>query len=267
MSRTHLLKFLVLALLVVTETQCTKHADGTTGAIGPAGQAGANGVGIKPSPITGYIELYDEFYNPLPYSPGANLSVLKGDSLFTAITDSSGKFSLPALPPGNYSIHVTKAGFDSLEIFVQHSGGDEAKFIGSTSLVHSITAKITGQTATIQGLGLVLLTTTFSGPPLTIGAQRNFWYYFSHSRNLTTQNNDAGFGQSSVTGTNQYQNQFYLSNLSQSSHPFHSGDSVYVEVVLDHTFQAEYYYYDYANNRSVRYPYLGDSAITSFVMP
>lgn len=260
-------KILFLTLLVAA-AGCTKQADGITGPAGAAGQAGANGTGVKPSPITGYIDLLDQYGNPYLSSAGINLSVQKGDSLLKTTTDSTGKFGFPALPPGNYDIHVTKTGFDSLKIFVQHSGGDEAKFIGVTNLIQTLTTKITGQTAVLQGYSDLILTTTFSVDPGTGPVERDFFYYYSHSKNVTSRNFDFGSGSGQTVSSNQIVEDLALINLTQNAtKTFHTGDSVYVKTIVYHPFQIENFYFDYTNNISVQYPYFGDSTVTSFKMP
>jgi len=271
MPRHHFVKLLVLTVLVAA-SGCTKKADGIAGATGPAGQAGTNGTAVKSSPVTGFIELNDPFANPYPFSPSVTLSVLKGDSLLTVTTDSSGKFSLPPLPPGNYNIHVTKPGFDSLEIYVQHSGGDEAKFIGGTKMIQTLSTKITNQGYSFQtdtyGNSTLLLTTTFTDPLITWPVSREFLYCFSHTKGQPSQKSDYSYYSGQTTSGNQYILQFLMVNLTQNSpKPFHSGDTVYVETIVEHPFIDRDYYYDYTADRYVQYPYPGDSATTWFKMP
>jgi hypothetical protein len=271
MHRHHFAKLFVLSLWVAA-SGCTKHAAGIPGSTGPAGQAGANGATVRPSPITGYIQLFDPFANPYPSSPGVTLAVKKGDSLLTSITDSSGKFSLGPLPPGNYDIQVTKPGFDSLKIFVQHSGGDEAKFIGETKLIQTLSTKITNQVYSFQqdafGNASFVLTTTFTDPLITWPVQRQFEYFFSHTRDRPSQNADYIAGSGQTTSGNQYTLQLLMVNLTQySSKPFHSGDTVYLKTIVEHPFIDPPTYYDYSADRYVIYPYPGDSATLWFKMP
>src|SRR5262249_45981952 len=153
------------------------------------GQAGANGATVKSSPITGYIDLFDQYNDPFPFAPGVTVSVLKGDSLLTATTDTNGKFSLPALPPGNYDVHVPKPGFDSLKVFVQNAGGDEGQFIGGTKMIQHASTKVTGFTNYILS-SYLFLTTTISDPAANGSVDRAFNYYYSHSSYPTSQNYD-----------------------------------------------------------------------------
>jgi hypothetical protein len=271
MHRYQFATFFVLTLLL-TVSGCTKHAEGIAGATGPTGQAGANGATVKSSPITGFIQLFDPYANPYPTSPGVTLSVLKGDSLLTTTTDSTGKFAFPPVPPGSYSIHVTKPGFDSLEIYVQHSGGDDAKFLGETNLIQTLTAKIINQTASFQldqfGNPEVVLTISYTDPVITWPVQREFYFYFSHTPGRTSQNADYTIGSGYTTGGNQFSAQLLLTNLTQySPKPFHSGDTVYLETIVEHNFINSPYYYDYSADRYISYPYPGDSATTWFKMP
>lgn len=272
MLRNHFAKLLAFALLSATGAGCTKHADGIPGATGPAGQAGTNGIAVKPSPVTGYIDLVDPYNRPLPPAPGVTLSVKTGDSLVTAITDSTGKFSLGPLPPGTYSIDVKKNGFDSLKIFVQHSGGDEAKFIGGTTMFQSLTTKISSQTYYFQtdtyGDITLYLTTTL-GSPIPAGAfEKDFQFDFSHTADFTSQSTDYGYISGQTSTGNQFTLQFLLINLTQNAtNKFHSGDTVYVKTTEIHPFESRSWYYDYSTDRYISYPYPGDSAVTWFKMP
>ncbi|HVU95207.1 MAG TPA: carboxypeptidase-like regulatory domain-containing protein [Puia sp.] len=270
MHRNPFPKLLFLTLLLAVAAGCTKQAEGIPGATGAAGQAGANGIGVKSSAITGYIALLDPYGNPYPYSPNVAISVQKGDSFLRTTTDSTGKFSLPALPPGNYSIHVTKTGFDSLEIFVQHSGGDEAKFIGSTNLIQTLSTKITGQTLTVQGNTNLMITTSFTLDPGASSGyhERDFFYYFSHSKTVSSRNFDYASGSGQGVIGNQLMESYPLINLTQNAtKPFHTGDTVWLKSIIYHPFSIESYYFDYTNNIGVRYPFLGDSTLNWFQMP
>jgi len=269
MQRNHLIKFFFLALLAVANIHCTKQAGDITGPAGPAGQAGANGTNVKSSPVNGYIALFDQYNNPFPSSGGVNISVLNGDSLLKTTTDSTGKFAFPPLPSGAYSLHVTKPGFDSLEIFFRHSGGDEAKFLGSTEMVQTQSTKITSQSPVLlayppSGTSLNL-TTYFSGPPLSISTQRSFYFYFSHSKDLTSLNYEYMTGTGGPTGNNQITDLIPLSSLSSSGKSYNPGDTVYVKTFIAAPFDAQTTWFDYAANRSVPYPYYGDSTVTWFI--
>src|ERR1700754_931581 len=95
---------LLLLPTILTLPGCTKHADGIPGAAGPAGPPGSDGVGIKPSAITGFVALYDQYGFQGSSNAGVVVSTLNKDTAVTAVTDSLGKFSLPPLPPGNYDL-------------------------------------------------------------------------------------------------------------------------------------------------------------------
>jgi len=271
MHRKPLVRLFILTLLAFADSRCTKHADGITGPPGPAGQTGASGTGVKSSPVTGYINLYDQYDNPFTSSGGVTVTILKGDSLLATTTDSTGKFALPPLPPGNYDIHATKTGFDSLEIYFVHSGGDEAKFLGITRMFQSVTTKITNETITLTPNTTfgpaVNLTTSFTGPPMTQTTLRTFWFFMSHSKNPTTKNYEYGSGQSGSTYSNQQTTTIYLSNINSGGKPYNSGDTVYVKTVVGGPIDGLSYWYDYPTDKSVLYPYYGDSTLTWFQYP
>jgi hypothetical protein len=265
---------IVLVFLSVSHIGCTKHADGLPGPAGPAGPAGANGGGntIKASPITGFIDLFDQYSVADSSSAGVTVSTLKGDSLVTAITDSSGKFSLPPLPPGNYDINIKRPGFDSLKVFIQHSGGDEAKFIGIVRMDASLATKITGETISaakdVFNENILLANLSFNGPPSNLITQRYFNFYFSRSKDVSSGKYDA-LAQSfnTRTGTNQYQFQYVLDNISNAGFHYSTGDTVYVKTCVAPPANSLTTWFDYVTYRTVIYPYLGDSTVHYFVWP
>jgi hypothetical protein len=273
MHRPPIINIFILFLLVVTAERCTKHADGIPGATGAAGQAGSNGSAVKSSPITGFIALVDPFGSPYLYSPGVSISLQTGNTTLTATTDSTGKFSLPALSPGNYSLHVTKPGYDSLDIYVQHSGGDEAKFIGSTKLYQTLSTKITSLTISFytdiySGGAGINLNTTLAVPSNTPTTERDFYFYFSHFANPTSKSYDVQSGMGTTATGNQLTLPYLLANITDNSkYTFHSGDTVYLKMVEIHPFTSLTSYYDYTADRYISYPYPGDSTTTWFRMP
>jgi hypothetical protein len=115
-----------------------------------------------------------------------------------------------------------------------------------------------------------MITTTFTLDPGASSGyhERDFFYYFSHSKTVSRRNFDysAGAGQG-VIG-NQLIENFPLINLTQNTaKPFHTGDTVWLKSFAYHPFSIESFYFDYTNNISVQYPFLGDSTLNWFQMP
>jgi len=250
---------------------CTKKADGITGPAGPQGPAGANS-GYKASAITGYVDLYDQYANALPSAPGITVSTFRGDTLVTSTTDSTGKFALPALPPGNYDLLFKKAGCDSLKTHVVHSGGDEDKFIGIVQMWQSQTTKITGEDFTyLQSVfahpgvfDVISFNVYFDGPAQNSGTQRNFSFYFSKSPDVSTDNySESNIFNSTVTSTNQYNLQYFAS----SGVNFNKGDTVYVKTYILPDQNNPMSWFDYTTYRSIPYPYKGDSILKYIIWP
>jgi hypothetical protein len=269
-------KYIHLLLLLpalLTLPGCTKHADGIPGAVGPAGPAGSDGAGIKPSAITGFVALYDQYGFQGSSNAGVVISTLNKDTPVTATTDSLGKFSLPPLPPGNYDLHFNKTGYDSLKVFVQHSGGDEPKFIGDVRLEEHVTTHITSETFGFTPLlffndTILLVNLTFNGPPSTFKTLHHFSFYFSHSKNVSSQNYDyMELGNNEATTTNTYQLQFIIENLTASGRVYLPGDTVYLKTFVSPVPQSATTWFDYTTYKAIAYPYLGDSLVNYFVWP
>jgi hypothetical protein len=111
---------------------------------GPPGPKGPDGPPYTwpPGNITGYIALRDQFGFVMDRKDSVLLQTYNADSIFRAYTDTSGYFNLQAIPPGNYDISISKPGFDSLHLYVQHAGGEIDKFAGITSMSQHVTTKL-----------------------------------------------------------------------------------------------------------------------------
>jgi len=263
--------FLILPVLVLLQTGCTKHADGIPGPAGQQGPPGPPG-SAKASAITGFILLYDEYGIARASSAGVTISTLKGDSLVKATTDSLGKFSLPPLPSGNYDLHITKPGYDSLKTFVQHSGGDEAKFIGDIHMSASLTSHVTNGAISISDFffndHILIMDVSFDGPPSTAWTLHHFNFYFSKSQQVGRRQYDGmAEGNNEATSTNTYQLQYILENLTAGGATYKKGDVVYIKTYVSPVPRVVTTWFDYATYRTIDYPYIGDSAVSSFVWP
>ncbi|MCF6406576.1 carboxypeptidase-like regulatory domain-containing protein [Chitinophaga filiformis] len=118
---------------------------------GPPGPKGPDGPPYTwpPGNITGYIEFRDQFGALLftVEKDSVLVQTYNADSVFRAYTDSTGYFILSDVPPGNYDISISKAGYDSLHMYVKHAGGEIDKFTGTTSMSQPITTRFVSITA------------------------------------------------------------------------------------------------------------------------
>ncbi|MHA1342160.1 MAG: hypothetical protein ACTSO2_19490, partial [Promethearchaeota archaeon] len=79
--------------------------------------------------ITGYIEVRDEYFNPLDDFSGVSINI-KGTNYITQ-SDSTGKWTLTDIPAGVYDLIYSKSGFDSLLIFGFSFAGNGTAFVES----------------------------------------------------------------------------------------------------------------------------------------
>jgi len=268
----------VFALLIALSflCRCTKKADGIIGPTGPAGANGADGKN-KASAITGYVNLFDQYGEPDSSNGGVNVSAQSGDSIINAISDITGKFSLPNLPIGSYDLHFKKNGFDSLKVYVTHSGGDEDKFIGIVRLNESLTTSITSEPFSFYNsifpndTNLVLqVFINFSGPPTSSFTRRDFNLYFSRSVSVSSQNYDVSvtsIGSSETNNSNQYTISEYLENFINQGFHYAKGDTVYVKTYVVPVGSMWTTWFNYATNQNINYPYFGDSTLNYFTWP
>ncbi|PWV48154.1 carboxypeptidase-like regulatory domain-containing protein [Chitinophaga sp. S165] len=116
---------------------------------GPPGPKGPDGPPYTwpPGNITGYVELRNQGGFVIERADSVLLQTYNGDSIFRAYTDTNGYFNLKAVPPGNYDISLTKPGFDSLHMYVQHAGGVIDKFTGTITMNEHVTTTLVSLTA------------------------------------------------------------------------------------------------------------------------
>lgn len=270
-------KIIILALFISgLINACTKKADGITGPTGPQGPAGADGQ-YKASAVTGYVNAYNQYGMPGLSNAGINVSTKKGDSIISAVSGSTGKFSLPNLVPGNYDLLFKKDGYDSLKVYVVHSGGDEDKFIGIVNVNASLTTKITSVDFNYTSSPfpndtnlVLLLNVNFDGPPETFDTRRDFNVYFSKSISVSSGNYDiyiSSTGNGALTNNNQYPFSYPLINFINSGYHYNKGDTVYVKTCIVPVGSALTSWFDYATYKTISYPYKGDSLQNYFIWP
>jgi hypothetical protein len=266
---------LLFLFVVYTMASCTKKADGIIGPTGPPGPAGASSQ-VNPSAITGYVNLVDQYGIPYTDYSGATVTTLKGDTLISSNTDNTGKFELPALPPGNYDILFKKSGYDSLKVYVQHSAGNEDKFIGIVKINEHVATNILSESTSLiqdafymyDSILSVQFIINFDGPAMTSTTRRDFAMYFSHSAQVSSSHADIfinTLGYSTNTGTNSYTFQYSLANFSARGISYLHNDTVYVKTYVIPVNGTATSWFDYISDQNIAYPYPGDSTLTYFI--
>jgi hypothetical protein len=272
-----LLKFVFFVLAAFLFASCTKTASGLAGANGQTGSAGANG-SYTGSAITGYVNLYDQYGVADSSNGSVGVFTQSGDSIVSSLTDSTGKFVLPNLVLGSYDLHFTKNGFDSLKVYVVHSGGNEDKFIGDIRMDQSLTTQITDETFSFVSTGIpndtnlaMQVYISFDGPAQTQFTRRDFGMYFSRSAQVNSQNYDVVattlFSSANTNSPNQIPMEVFLENfIAQGFHPS-KGDSVYFKTYVLPVSGTATTWFNFSTNQTVSYPYLGDSTFNFFIWP
>jgi|SRR6185312_4284907 len=246
---------------------CNKTVEGIPGTAGPDGEPGLS-ITESRSAITGYVTLVSQFSIPQTVFDSVNVSTYMGDSLVKAVTDKTGKFSLPNLKAGTYRILFQRNGYDSIAVNVVHSAGNEDKFIGIIQMAGSLTTHILNQTLTIRNDPFVIgrqfldMITSIDGPPLEISSRRYYSVYMYGQNVSFTYMYYTG-----TEGTNQFESQiFYTSSDINSSH-FNPGDTVYVKTVLTPAYSLQTSWFDSNTYQDIPYPYNGDSTADYFIWP
>ncbi|MCF6405327.1 carboxypeptidase-like regulatory domain-containing protein [Chitinophaga filiformis] len=231
---------------------------------GPPGPKGPDGPPFAwpPAQITGYIELYDQLGGLMARADSVLLHTYNADSMFSVYTDSSGHFRLHQLPPGNYDISISKPGFDSLHMYVQHAGGALDKFTGVTGMSEHVTTKLLSVTVHPQHVGslfVIDVDIVFQWPQPFIADKVTFTAFLDTS---------------STPGSGRALSTFFLSDfptdidgINGTAHGrfrlpdslVTSGTDFYVTVVVMPPYTARRSWFNYATGAQIPYPYPGDS--------
>lgn len=175
--------------------------------------------------IIGHVNLFDEGVTEIDNS---NMTVtIEGITpTISAVTDTEGKFTLPDVPFGTYSLIYEKSGFGTFKKFnVEHTDTGSSTVITETpSLGQTSTTVITNISAS-ENNNTITIATTMS-PEANVGNTRYLRYFFSTQSSVSNENYDA------VLETVPAQISPYNLNLNSSSLDalgFTSGQTIYVK--------------------------------------
>jgi hypothetical protein len=231
---------------------------------GPPGPKGPDGPPYTwpPGNITGYIELYDQFGLLIERGDSVLLNTYNADSVFSTYSDSTGHFKLGGLPPGNYDITISKPGFDSLHLYVQHAGGMSDKFTGITTMSQHVTTNLISlELDTSRGSGGLIIDVdiAFEWPQPFI-ADQVFIAAFLDTSSVP----GSGRSVSNFTRSGNYVN---IDNVKGTAHGFfrveeslvRPGSIFYVTAVVVPPIGTRRSWFNYTTGLQVPYPYPGDS--------
>lgn len=186
--------------------------------------------------ITGFVNLYDEGTS-LVGNAGMKVSIQGSSPLIAATTDASGKFVLPDVPFGTYTLVYEKEGYGTYKKpGVVHVTDGSSTFISNTpSLGKVSTTTVTNLTASQDGSTILVDVTT--NPPGSIGNTRYIRYFLSPAATVSKDNYSyASSGY--ISQINPYQARLTSANL--ITWGFTSGQTVYVKVYGDAFWGNEY---------------------------
>ncbi|MBD2768782.1 carboxypeptidase regulatory-like domain-containing protein [Hymenobacter sp. BT664] len=136
---------------------------GCKGKDGDPGPAGPSGTGLSGN-ITGFVNSVDE--NGVQLSKTGVLVTLDGVTpAITATSDADGRFTLSNVRAGTYNIVYSRAGYGTFRrIGVGHVGGDQATFLGTSTMSQVSTQTITSLTNGSSNMITVYLNLTVASP-------------------------------------------------------------------------------------------------------
>lgn len=234
---------------------------------GPPGPKGPDGPSYTwpPGNITGYINLRDQLGMSVARQDSVLLQAYNADSIFRAYTDTNGYFNLPAVPPGNYDISISKAGYDSLHLYVKHAGGPNDKFLGVTSVAQHVSTKLRSiNIKAYKGFPDLFMPfeVVFEWPASPRFLVPGIRVYVDTSavpgdgRGITSFSGNTATNIDGVTGK-------MPGSLNLPMYLVHSGMKFYITAVAAPVSSGYTPWLDYATGAQIAYPYLGDSIKTT----
>ncbi|PSL33491.1 carboxypeptidase-like regulatory domain-containing protein [Chitinophaga ginsengisoli] len=238
---------------------------------GPPGPKGPDGPPYTwpPGNITGYIDLLSQSGWPfIVRKDSVRLQITNIDSIISTYTDTTGYFHFDSIPPGNYDIGISKPGYDSLHLYVQHAGGAIDKFTGATSLSKHITTKlvsISGFSRREYNSIRIGATVIFEwpDPPNTSSASVCGFRFFADRSAIPGNGRIVSEGSIyNIRNIDGVKGQMYGEFvISASGIP--SGTQFYVTAAAAPPVRVQKPWFDYTSGMQVPYPYLGDSIKTT----
>ena len=233
---------------------------------GPVGPKGPDGPPYTwpPGDITGFIELHDQFGNVMGMRDSVLLHTHNADSIFRAYTDSNGHFRLKDLPPGNYDISVSKPGFDSLHMYIEHAGGKRDKFTGITAISQHLTTRLVSLNVSASHINNYFLITAhgiFEWPQPFSNNVINFNAYLDTSSSRSpggSLSTLVNLGQGYVTNIDSVRGELQVS-FSLAEQLVSPSTVFYVTIVITPPYFTHRSWFNYATEMQVPYPYVGDS--------
>jgi hypothetical protein len=216
-------KKILFILLLVSFLSCKKSSTDTI-------------VPVTKADIIGLVSLYDEAISQAGNS-GMKVSVQGSSPLISATTDANGKFVLPEVPFGTYTLVYEKAGYGTYKKpGVVHSTDGSSTFLANTpSLGKVSTTTVTDLTTSQDGSTILVAVTT--NPAGSLGNTRYIRYFLSSSATVS-KDNYSYVSSGYIAQINPYQAALTSANL--ISWGFTSGQTVYVKVYGDAFWSNEY---------------------------
>ena len=214
------LRLIGVMLAVVLVSACNKDDDNPT----PA-----------KADVFGDVSLYDDGVNGVDNS-GMKVYIDGLEDMFSATTDSEGKFTIADISLGTYSVVYAKEGFGTYKIFeVKLEKDGEPVSLNTPSLGEMSTTKVTSLTANTDGTGVVV--TCETDPAGNSNSPRYIRYFFSDNNgvsNTAYKHYTNGY----EIKDNPHSKTFLNSDLIDMG--FTSGSTIYVKVYGDSFWSNEY---------------------------
>lgn len=234
-----------IAILLLVNVLFIGSCKGPAGDIGPQGSAGLQGPqgaqGLAGpnhrGELTGFVQLRNEDFSLKTDHSGVTVSAESNGAKLTATSAQNGKFTLPTVPMGTYTLTYERSGHATMKVFgVQHIGGSSApsvvpiqdiRALSTTQITNLKLAKI--EISQFDDKPRLLFSTTRADNGGGTCGCRNAFVYLSKDPNPSS----SQYSASSAMPVGDEQGKEFTDSFSRSvdykrgSAPFKSGDAVY----------------------------------------
>ena len=154
--------------------------------------------------------------------PGATVTLL-GEAIIggtrTTVTNESGVFRFPALPPGDYAVEVALGGFDTVRFENVRIGINTAATLDASLSLSGVTETVqVVAEAPLLDVGSNAAITTFSTEFVEeLPTERNFYDYIHIAPGMTQMNSGGGGDRTIAFGSNQQSNSWNVDGIEASA--------------------------------------------------
>ncbi len=154
--------------------------------------------------------------------PGATATLLSEAIIGgtrSAVTSASGVFRFPALPPGDYAVEISLAGFDTVRYESVRVGLNTTATLDTTLSLSTVTevVQVVGEAPLLDVSSNASVTTFASDLVEELPTERNFYDYIHIAPGMSQMNSGGGGDRTIAFGSNQQSNSWNIDGIESSA--------------------------------------------------